>query len=235
MNTKQLNVFKIVLFVLGLAIVGTAFVIMNYPLPEEGLPDRQKFFWLEVLLCYLVFFIPFFFSSIALRTVDTKITSTVHIWISVVIFEIVAISLTVLSLNGVVKIRYSVLAELVLFFLLSIFVYFGYFAGNHIGNVQAEEKRAIGNINELKSAFEMLSLKTDMWGDDFSEHKAKLKKLCDDVRYMSPVDSGNALNLEKKLVIMANVLAEANFSPSELNGKIAELTNLVSQRKLLKK
>ena len=139
MNSKQLNVFKIFLFIAGFFLVGAAFLVFNYPISSESISSAEKFFWIDIAICYLVFFIPFFFSSITLKNIDTKITSTVHIWISVIIFEIVAIAFAVLSLTEVVNIRISVIVELVVFFLAAIFVFFGYSAGNHIGNVQAKE------------------------------------------------------------------------------------------------
>lgn len=235
MNSRQLDIFKTILFIAGLLIVGAAFAIANCPMPEAGLDSVQKFFWVNVVVCYVVFFAPFFFSSITSNTIDTKITSTVNIWISVIIFEIVAVTFSVLTLKEIVNMRISILVELIIFFFAAIFVYFGYFAGNHIGNVQAQEEKSLRKISELKSAFDMLNLKTDMWTDDYREQKVKVKKLCEDVKYMSPVDTDIAANLEMKLIISANVLVESTLSPTEMNSKILELANLINQRKLLRK
>lgn len=235
MNSKQLDIFRILLFIAGLAIVGVAFAVVNSPMPEEGLSSAQKFFWAQIVICYLVFFVPFFFSSITSKTIDTKITSTVNIWISVIIFEFVAIILAILALNEIVSIKVSVLIELIVFFLSAIFVFWGYFAGNHIGEVQAQEEKSLSKISELKSAFEMLNLKVDMWSYELDAQKAAVKKLCDDVRYMSPVDTDVSSKLEMKLIIAANVLTESTLTASELDSKILELTNLINQRKLLKK
>ena len=235
MNSKQLNVFKIFLFIAGFLLVDAAFLVFNYPISSESISSAEKFFWIDIAICYLVFFIPFFFSSITLKNIDTKITSTVHIWISVIIFEIVAIAFAVLSLTEVVNIRISVIVELVVFFLAAIFVFFGYSAGNHIGNVQAKEQKSLSKIAELKSSFDMLNLKTDMWGDEFENQKKSVKKICDDIKYLSPVDSEASLKLEMKLMILANDIIESSLSSSELDVKIRELTNLVNQRKLLRK
>ena len=235
MNSKQLDIFRTLLFIGGFVIVGAAFAIVNYPFPRDGLKASQKFFWAEILICYPVFFVPFFFSSITSKTIDTKITSTVNIWISVIVFEIVAITFAILALNEKVSIRIAILVELIIFFFAAIFVYFGYFAGNHIGNVQAQEAKSLSKIAELKSAFEMLNLKTDMWSYDLNNQKNAIKKLCEDVRYMSPVDTDLSAKLEMKLIISANVLTESALTPGEMDSKITELTNLINQRKLLKK
>ena len=235
MNSKQLDIFRTLLFIGGLVIVGVTFGIVNYPLPENGLAASQKFFWTEIIICYLVFFVPFFFSSITSKTIDTKITSTVNIWISVIVFEIVAIIFAILALNEKVSIQIAILVELIVFFFAAIFLYFGYFAGNHIGNVQAQESKSLSKIAELKSAFEMLNLKTDMWSYEFNNQKNAIKKLCEDVRYMSPVDTDLTSKLEMKLIISAKVLTESTLTPAEMDSKITELSNLINQRKLLKK
>lgn len=52
---------------------------------------------------------------------------------------------------------------------------------------------------------------------------------------MSPVDTEASSKLEMKLIIAANVLTESTLSSAELDSKILELTNLINQRKLLKK
>ena len=122
MNSKQLDIFRTLLFIGGLVIVGVTFGIVNYPLPENGLAASQKFFWTEIIICYLVFFVPFFFSSITSKTIDTKITSTVNIWISVIVFEIVAIIFAILALNEKVSIQIAILVELIVFFFAAIFL-----------------------------------------------------------------------------------------------------------------
>ena len=139
------------------------------------------------------------------------------------------------TLTEVVNIRISVIVELVVFFLAAIFFFFGYSAGNHIGNVQAKEQKSLSKIAELKSSFDMLNLKTDMWEDEFENQKKSVKKICDDIKYLSPVDSEASLKLEMKLMILANDIIESSLSSSELDVKIRELTNLVNQRKLLRK
>ena len=233
MNTKQLNIFKTIIFIFGFVVIGVVFVIINQD-DLERLTTLQKFFWIEVVLCYAVFFVPFFFSSIKSENIDTKITSTIHIWISVIIFEIVAIILAILSLNEIITIKISIIIELILMFFLSIFVYYGYFAGNHIGNVQAEQENSLNKIAEVKSAFDMLNINTQSWGSEFYEQKIKIKKLCDDVKYLSPVNTEMAFNLEDKMIAIANVIAETHVTVDEMNTKIQELSNLVSQRKLLR-
>lgn len=232
MNSKNLNVFKIFLFIFGLAVIGAAFFIAESPLPENGLPLSKKFIWLNIVFMYLVFFCPFFFSSISTKNIDTKITSAIGVWISVILFEIAAIILTVLVFKEKVSFKTAILAELILIFICGIFIYFGYFAGNHIGKVHAAEKQSLGKLSELKSAFELLDLKRSSLGGEFYEQGQKIRKICDDVKYLSPVNTDSCSQIEQKMIIAASILAESHFTPAEMEQKIQELDLLLRQRKL---
>lgn len=234
MRSNQLKAFKLILFILGLAVIGAAFLIVNLPLPESGLTANQKYFWLNLVLMYLVFFCPLFFSSISTRNLDEKIMPTVGVWISVLVFEIAALVLAVSVLAASFSIKAAAVIELVLLFLCAVFVYFGYFTGNHIANVQAHEQTLLSKTEEVKSAFETLSLKADTWDGALQEQKEKAKRLCDDVRYLSPVSTDAAASLEQKLVIAAGVVSDSHFTPAELDEKLAEIELLVKQRKLIR-
>lgn len=234
MNKNQLLSFKIILFVTGLLVIGAAFLIVNLPFPEEGISGNQKFFWINLVAMYLVFFCPLFFSSVSTKNLDAKITPTVGIWISVLIFEVVALALAISVLAASFSIKAAAIIELVLFFVCAVFVYFGYFSGNHIQNVQVREEKSLGKIGEVKNAFEMLNLKSDLW-KDLDEQKSRIKKICDDVKYLSPVDTDEAAKLEQKLVIAASVISDSHFTAAELDEKITELELLIKQRKLMRK
>lgn len=234
MKSNQLKAFKLILFILGLAVIGAAFLIVNLPLPESGLTANQKYFWLNLVLMYLVFFCPLFFSSISTRDLDEKIMPTVGVWISVLVFEIAALVLAVSVLAASFSIKAAAVIELVLLFLCAVFVYFGYFTGNHIKTVQAHEQALLSKTEEVKRAFETLSLKADTWDGALQEQKEKAKRLCDDVRYLSPVSADAAASLEQKLVIAAGVVSDSHFTPAELDAKLAEIELLIKQRKLIR-
>ena len=235
MNRNNLNLFKTLIFIFGLIIVSISFYLFSGFNSEEGLTANQKFFWINAFVCYLVFFIPFFFSSITEKSLDIKITSTITIWISVLFFEFVAITVGILVLNNVIDFKLGSLIELVVFFVAAIIVFFGYFAGNHINTVQSRETISLSKINEVKSVFDLLNLKVDMWSDDFYLQKDKVKKICENVKYLSPVDSELSNKLESNLILQANLILESTGSAEELDKKIIELTSLLKQRELLKK
>lgn len=235
MNKNQLGTFKVILFVLGLAVIGAAFLIVNLPFPEDGIPGREKFFWINLAAMYLVFFCPLFFSSISTKNLDSKITPAIGIWISVFIFEIAALFLAVLVLASPFSMRAAAVIELVLFFVCAVLIYFGYFSGNHIANVQATEQNSLAGIAKVKNAFEILNLKSNLWNDDLDDQRTKVKQLCDDVKYLSPVDTEEAQKIEQQLTAQAAVLADSHFTPTELDERISEMELLIKQRKLMRK
>ena len=235
MDRKQLGIFKFLIFLFGFVVIALAYHLLGPIAKDKELTNIDKFLWINICLCYAIFFIPLFFSSITTKTIDTKITSTVHIWISTSFFVFITLILIVCVKIEKIDLKYAVIAECVLLFLLSIFVYFGYFAGTHIGEVQAAERKSLAKIGEVKNAFEMLNLKAGTLSDEFREQKAKLAQFCDDVRYMSPVDTEQAADIEMKMIIAANVISSSTLSAQELDPKIAELELLIKQRKLLRK
>lgn len=235
MDRKQLGIFKFLIFLFGFAVIALAYHLLGPVAKGEELTVIDKFMWINICICYAMFFIPIFFSSITTKTIDTKITSTVHIWISTSFFVFTTFILIVCVKTEKIDLKYAVIAECVLLFLLSIFVYFGYFAGTHIGEVQEAERKSLAKIGEVKNAFEMLNLKAGALSDEFREQKAKLAQFCEDVRYMSPVDTEQAADIEMKMIIAANVISSSTLSAQELDPKIAELELLIKQRKLLRK
>lgn len=235
MNRKQLEIFKFLLLIFGFAVIALAYYLLNPDAGEKSLSSIDKFMWINICLCYAVFFFPMFFSSITTKTIDTKITSTVNIWISTLLFVLVAIVLIVCVKIEKLELKHALIIEFVVFFLLAVFVYFGYFAGTHIGEVQTAENKSLAKIAEVKNAFEMLNFKIGTLGDEFHNQKSVLAKLCDDVRYLSPVDTEQAAELEMKLIIAANVISSSNLSGQDLDSKINEMELLIKQRKLLRK
>ena len=233
MNSKQLNLFKILLFVFGFVVIGAAYFIVNDAAQDIALSAGQKFFWVNLFILYSVFFCPFFFSSLKTANIDTKITSTVGIWIAVLIFEVVMIVLSVLVLKNVLDFKPVLIMELVLIFICGIFIYFAYFSGNHIQKVQNEEPTCLSHLEEVKSTFDSLLLKAELWPENLTECKSLLKKICEDVHYLSPVNNSTAESLEKKLVACACVIGESATNVTELDSKIKELSILLRQRKSL--
>lgn len=151
MNKNQLGIFKIALFIFGIAIIGAAFLIVNLPFSKNGISADSIFFWINILAMYLVFFCPFFFSSISTKNLDAKIASTIAVWISVFIFEIVAFILAVLVLALSFNLKAAAIIELVLFFVCAIFIFLGYFSGNHIANVQAAEQKTLEKADKKQN------------------------------------------------------------------------------------
>ena len=240
MNSKQLKTFKIILFIAGLAVIAAAFAVVNLPLPEEGLSDNKKFFWISLAFSYLVFYIPLFLTPVNVKNVDSKIYPPFTLWLSLLSFAALAIILSILVLCGIMRIKTAVLADVIVLFICAVIAYFPFLAGSHIEKTAERENSLKASLSEMKSSFELLGMKADEWGknaENSSETKARIKKLCDDARYISPVDSGKAFALENEISKKADELSKTlsdSMEASALNQKVGEIEILVKQRKLLK-
>ena len=235
MNRKQLDIFKILILLFGLAVIALAYnFLVEAPADGSPLPAKTRFMWVNIFACYVVFFVPLFFSSLTLSTIDTKITSAVHIWIASSLFIFAVVVLIALAQYEKIQVKHAVIIEMIVLFLCAIFTYFGYFAGNHIAEVQANEKRILFGVTELKNAYEMLKISADTFGEELHEQKTKILSLCDNIRYLSPVGSSAATSLETKLIALAGEISALAANPSELNAKIAEADLLFKQRKSLR-
>ena len=236
MNSKQLKTFKIILFIAGLAVIAAAFAVVNLPLLEEGLSDNKKFFWISLAFSYLVFYIPLFLTPVNVKNVDSKIYPPFTLWLSLLSFAALAIILSILVLCGIMRIKTAVLADVIVLFICAVIAYFPFLAGSHIEKTAERENSLKASLSEIKSSFELLGMKADEW-ENSSETKARIKKLCDDARYISPVDSEKAFALENEISKKADELSKTlsdSMEASALNQKVGEIEILVKQRKLLK-
>ena len=183
MTEKQSNLFRIILFAAGLGIMLLAFFLFRSPV----MAAVEIFMWINIAVCYLVFFIPFFFGAIHLKGLAAATSSYVIIWISDLIFVVCAVSFCVLVPLKLVEIRLAVLTEAVLFFVAIILVYFAVFTGSHIKSVKQNETHAMASIKQIRSSMETLSFKATSLGDGYGEEKKTLEALTEEVKYISPV------------------------------------------------
>lgn len=235
MTSKQLNTFKLGLFFAGLVLIAVLFMIVNLPLPEEGLSKVKIFLWINITVMYLAFSCPLFFSSICSRNLDSKVPPLIIVWFCVLVFNVTALVLAFFTSFAVFSVKTSVIIELVLAFLCAVSIYFGYFAGFHVQNVQAGEEELLSKTGKVKDVFSSLELQVNTWDVSLTEQKQKVKRLCDDVKYLSPAGK-DASAIEAKLIEKASLLMEADIQDkSELDKKISEIEVLINQRKLIRR
>ena len=61
MNQKQLGIFKFLIFLFGFAVIALAYHLLGPIAKGKELTNIDKFLWINICLCYAIFFIPLFF------------------------------------------------------------------------------------------------------------------------------------------------------------------------------
>ncbi|MFA6938315.1 MAG: hypothetical protein WCQ67_08800 [Treponema sp.] len=237
MNKKQSLFSRILIFVLGLGIIILAYYLFG---SEGEKTDPQKFMWANIVVMYLVFFCPFFFSNVHTDNVDKKTPSLVTVWLGDIIFIIVALGLTIAIMNDVLQIRTAIIIEAILVFLFAIDIYFGYFGNTKIQEVGAHETQMLSAIKDIRSSMELLILKSSSLSSAYDDEKKKIASISEDARYLSPVENTNAVSLEQNMLGKITALSSACDSiasgsdGSDFKTQLSSLDMLMKQRKLLK-
>ena len=231
---------KYIIFILGLAVIGGIFAIVNLPLPEGGLPANSVFFWISLCIIYVVFFVPLLFSTMGKGAdFDAKIPSGIILWISVFVFEIVALVVSISVFANVLSIRIAATFDLVVFFVCAVFIFFGSVSGSKIKQVQSDQSAAKSQLTTVRSSLDLLKIKVGSLGEDYLELKKAVLALSDDARYLSPIDNERSLVLENQMTnLISNLTALIDSAVLETNRSsvdqtVGQLQSLMQQRKSL--
>jgi hypothetical protein len=237
MTKKQSSLFRRALFLLGLGVVALAFFLNTR---GQELTRTDAFDWVSITLMYLVFFIPFFFSSIWLSNFSGKIPLLVMIWSSVVFYITASIVVIILLSLDIVSISMAIIAQAALLFLFAVNGYFALFVSSHARRVSVEENTKQRFIGEIKSKAQFLLLSADSLPTESEGARDIIKRAAEDIKYISPLNDGAGDEFELKIIASLNTLAElcnnaaGGGRPVALLAEAKKLQSLVRGRKLLK-
>jgi hypothetical protein len=236
MNSKQSLLFRAGLFLFGVGIITLAFFLSN---EGKELTRIDAFIWVSIAVMYLVFFTPFFFSSLRIANFSVKIPPLALVWTGIIGYIILSILNIILLVNSMSFTR-AIISQTILLFLFFIDVYFAYFASDHVGSIAAEEKTKQQYVNELKSKAQVLLLSVNKLPTEYEVTQKLLKQSIEDIKYIYPV--GNAAGDEVELKIIAALKSIAEMCntvvigghPVSLESSAHSLQALVKERKLLR-
>ncbi|MDR2417600.1 MAG: hypothetical protein LBD79_00925 [Treponema sp.] len=237
MTKNQSSLFRRALFLLGLGVVALAFFLNTR---SRELTRVDVFTWVSITLMYLVFFIPFFFSSIRLSSFSSRIPSLVVFWTGVVFYIIASIVVIILLSLYIVSVNTAIIAQAALLFLFAVNGYLALFASSHAHRVSVEEDTKQRFIDEIKSKAQFLLLSAGGLPAESENAREIIKRVVEDIKYISPLNDGAGDELELKIIISLNTLAELCNSaarsghPVALPAEARKLQSLVRERKLLK-
>ncbi|MCL2878670.1 MAG: hypothetical protein FWF29_00360 [Treponema sp.] len=238
MTKNQSIVFRFLLFLAGAGIVVLAFFLTR---GNRELTRIDAFVWTSIGICYLIFFLPFFFSMINISNFSGKVPVISLIWPGIILYIAASVVVMVmLTATGVILFNTAVIIQAILFFGFLVTVYFAYFASSHIGNVAAQEDRKKQFIKEIKPKAQVLSLTVNGLPAEYEKAKKTLNRAFDDIRYIYPVDNGIGDDLELQIITSLNTISElcsginSGAHSAVLEQEADKLCMLIKERKLLR-
>ena len=239
MTKKQSVIFKLIILLVGIGVIGLAYYLFG-PKGEE-VTAIQQYLWINIFILYVVLFTPMVFSTISSNNVSSKIPNLTLGIGSIVGFEILNIIFTVLVYKEKVSLKAAILIEAISFFVLLIMLYLTYFASGHIAQTEKEVEQSLSLIKNIRSSMQLLSLKADSMGPAYAADAKTIKALEEEVRWMAPQNTTASVALEGQIMGKIDAVSTAidaiQTGADNLNFK-SQLTNLdtlIKQRKMLVK
>jgi low affinity Fe/Cu permease len=238
MTRNQSLLFKCLLFLAGAGIIVLAFFLFK---GERELNGKDAFVWTSIGLMYLALSLPFFFSGISIKNFSGKIPSLTMVWLGIFLYIGSSIGVILLLVTAkIITINVAIIIQAVLVFLFAIDVYIAYFASSHVQKVATQEAGKQQYINQLKSKAQVLLLSVDKLPAEYEKARKILKQAIEEIRYISPVDSGAGDELELRIIQSLNIISEicggvtTGAGTVSLDSEAERLNMLVKERKLLR-
>ena len=237
MTKEQSSLFRFLLFLAGAGILVLAFFITT---GDRELTRIDAFVWISIGLMYLVFFLPFFFSSFNIGNFSGKIPTLPMVWIGIIIYLAASVFIILLLTIRIISLNVAILIQAILFFLFLLDVYFAYFASSHVRSVAVEEAIKQQYLNQLKPKAQVLLLLVNKLPSQYEKARNVLNQTLEDIKFIYPVNNGAGDDLEKRIIGSINNIQEmcsglqSGANPAGLDSEAENLRMLVKERKLLR-
>lgn len=133
-----------------------------------------------------------------------------------------------------------IISQLIITFVFLIYIYFACATDSHIASVNKMEKVKRSGVDELRTKTEKLKIRSEILPSDYEDIKAKISKLSDDMRYLSPSDNDEAIRLENELISRIDGLIQDpifvstdNIGMEATQKRIVEIELLIKERKAI--
>lgn len=229
-----------VIFIVGLAIYGLAFYFFD----AWNAPRREQYLWGAVLLSYMLFFLPFLFGRLRIKTLVEDAPAVIILWKADTTFCILLLASAVFVAIGVLPIKAAFIIDCILFFFALIAVAIAKATSAHTRAVSFEEAVLLNTTDSIKKAASRLLIKAKSSTLLKDSEKTALEKVVEDISYLSPTTDGAARVTEEKLLSLITSLARAlessssansaNFEGKSFQENITTLAQLVDERKLFR-
>ncbi len=240
MTVKGFNIFKFMILIFGLAVIGCAYAFgPTADIPEEE-SWRRTYMWISVLAAYLMIFVPIMFPPS-----DSDDTGGIFIsgglyGISILLFVLISIILAIAVFNGAFEsLFWPLMIQAVFFFIFLLSILGGSLVTTQISAVAGEQKQMRAVMDEIRQRAQMLSIQCSSLGENHNVFKQQVENISNDLRYLSPsknpmaVDIENRINMALTQISVDPIFTSAEASNANAMSKVSEIQILIKQRKAI--
>lgn len=212
MNTKRI-------FSLLLALFGEALLIFCFL--HFGKNVQSEILTLNIIvstIIYCLLFVDALLPWINLKDKSQKQIGSIGLrWFFSFFYLILAIGVMIIF-NFVKPIHFTnqIIIHGLLFFLLLLGLFMAFSSSDKVREVYIEEKQNRDRIDEIKKATKELQLKLDAMNNIPAEIVNRINELQENLRYLSPSNSSDAIGLESKFVEEMRALSSC-FADNPIN------------------
>ena len=233
MKNSRLSIAKVIIFVFGLGVLAVIFSLLA-PIFDEK-QEAYIFACACVSLVYLAIFLPLMLVSARGGIVSAFASGAVY-YKGLAGFITVSLAAAVLALT-ILPLGIAIAAECIALFILLICVFASAFAKEHIENVQVNENIKKSVVEQLRSRAGRLKAKAAVL-DPHSSVRIAAEKIAEDMRYLSPSDSPDAQDIERRMLAALDAILMDSFfvsggsgSAEVIEGKLSLFDDLYRERK----
>lgn len=218
--------------------LGEALIILSFLYFGKHLQTEILFLNIIVSsVIYGLFFWDFAIPWINLKDKFQKSIGSIGVrWFFTFLYIIVSIGLMIVfNTRWSINFTSQLLIHGMLFFLLAISFYTVFASSNKVKDIYIDEKQVIGSLDDMRKATKELQLKLDTMKDIPTEIISKIINLQENLRFLSPCNSNEAIELEMRLVdelkTLAGNITVSPFNMDEVSDNIHNCEQIYNDRK----
>lgn len=224
-----------VIFVVGLAVYALAFYLLNAWEAEKTV----QFLWGAILVAYVLFFLPFIFGSLRIKTLVEDSPAVTILWTTDTIFCVLLILSGALVALGILPMKIAAIVDCVFLFFALLAVVTARATSAHTRAVTFHETVLLKTTDDIKKSANSLLSKAQSCKELTDNPKAleKLEGLVEDISYLSPTSDEGARaveqNLLQALAAFSSFLNGA-FNEADFEKNCDKVANITRERKLFR-
>ena len=239
MRNNLLETGRIAVFAFGIVILVVSMFLLESDVTQMS--SGHIFAWCDLFFSYIVIFGPLFFTKGLAGMRTSHIVSVGIIWAMIVVYTVITFRLIAWGFfSPQFSLRFALIIQLVCVFALSFMVLAAGVTFEHADQVQIEEDVALNPIKELRTQAQVLTVRMGALGSNYADVEKKVKMISEELRYLSPVRTKAARELEDRIAMMLGTLSKQvtnldgqGVLPEQLSQTANQILQKIKERKTM--